>query len=138
MQLRERRINSSVVNTASISGILPASGRGTVAQMAGATTDKPLGATSAQSAQATSDLAQAVEVGSSSNPFTWWIAIAALLGLLMFVSQRFGSIDEFRNIKLSIYNVVVIALASVVGLSFLKAVFTKFKIPGVSAVVLAA
>lgn len=74
----------------------------------------------------------------NAKPFLTWIAILGLLIVLMFGAQRFGSSDQksdFANIKLSAFNILVIALSAVIGTTFLKLVFTRFYVPGVSEVV---
>ena len=85
------------------------------------------------------DVARAVAVGSIGSPAAWWLSLAAALFLLMFFAKRFGSeAGAFSNIKLSVYNVVVIALAAIIGMTLLKGFFTKFPVPGLSTLVLAA
>ena len=74
----------------------------------------------------------------NSKPLLTWIALIGLLIVLMFSAQRFGSSDQradFANIKLSAFNVIVIALSAVIGITFLRLVFTRFYIPGVSELV---
>lgn len=73
------------------------------------------------------------------HPIAWWVALIVLLVALMYGSQRFGSEGEnFKNIKLSVYNIVVISLAAVIGFAGLKMIFSRFQIPGLSDVILAA
>jgi hypothetical protein len=73
------------------------------------------------------------------HPVAWWVALIILLVALMWGSQRFGSEGEnFKNIKLSIYNIVVISLAAVIGFAGLKMIFSRFTVPGLSDVILAA
>jgi hypothetical protein len=73
------------------------------------------------------------------HPVAWWVALIVLLVALMYGSQRFGSEGEnFKNIKLSVYNIVVISLAAVIGFAGLKMIFSRFAVPGLSDVILAA
>jgi hypothetical protein len=73
------------------------------------------------------------------HPVAWWVALIVLLVALMWGSQRFGSEGEnFKNIKLSVYNIVVISLAAVIGFAGLKMIFARFQVPGLSDVILAA
>lgn len=71
------------------------------------------------------------------QPFTWWGFLFLMLVGLMFVAKRLGSEDEFRNVRLSAYNVIVISLASIVGIAFFKVVFSRFRVPGLSDLVAA-
>lgn len=82
------------------------------------------------------EVAQAAVVGSMGNPLVWWLSIVIMLFLLMFIAKRFGSDGEFASIKLSVYNIIVIALAAIIGINFFKMVFTRFKVPGLSTLVL--
>lgn len=67
------------------------------------------------------------------QPLLWWGVIAILLVGTMFASQKLGAQEgEFKNIRLSIYNVVVISLAAMVGFGFFKVLFGKVKIAGLS------
>ncbi len=79
---------------------------------------------------------QAVAIGFSGNLVAWWIALAVMLFLLMFGSQRLVGDSEFKNIKPSVFNVLVISWAAIIGIAFWKAVFTRFKVPGLSGIVL--
>ena len=76
--------------------------------------------------------------GFLSKPFTWWFALVALLVALMWGAQRFGSEGaDFKNIKLSLFNVLVISLASIIGITFFKILFSVVKVPGASDLVAA-
>lgn len=67
------------------------------------------------------------------KPLSWWFVLALLLVGIMWASQRFGSQGQnFSSVKLSIYNILVISLAAMVGFGALKVIFGKFKIPGLS------
>jgi hypothetical protein len=71
--------------------------------------------------------------GILAKPFSWWIVLAVLLVALMWAAQRFGSqSEEFHSIKLSIYNVFIVALASIIGIGFFKMVFGRFQVPGLT------
>lgn len=74
----------------------------------------------------------------NAKPFLTWIVLLGLLILLMFGAQRFGSPDQrsdFANIKLSAFNIVVIAMSAIIGGAFLRLIFTRFYVPGVSEVI---
>lgn len=67
------------------------------------------------------------------RPLTWWFVLAILLVALMWTAQRFGSeAEQFKSVKLSLYNVLVISLAALVGFGVFKAVFGRFQVPGLS------
>src|SRR5882672_7420733 len=77
--------------------------------------------------------------GGAGSPDTTGGNGIVVLVALMYGSQRFGSEGEnFKNIKLSIYNIVVISLAAVIGFAGLKMIFSRFPVPGLSDVILAA
>jgi hypothetical protein len=62
----------------------------------------------------------------------FWVALAALMVGLMFTARKLGQESEFSNLRLSTYNIVVISLAAIVGISFWKVVFAKIQVPGLS------
>lgn len=66
------------------------------------------------------------------QPLTWWAVLAALLFGLMFVAKRAGQDSEFGNLRLSFYNILTVTLAAAVGIGFLKVVFTRVNVPGLS------
>lgn len=71
--------------------------------------------------------------GLLARPFTWWFALAGMLALLMWGAQRFGSeAADFKNIKLSLFNILVISLASIIGITFFKILFSVVRVPGAS------
>lgn len=86
--------------------------------------------------------AEAGEVESAAsiggNPMLAWASMLVLLVALMWGAKRLGVDDDFKNLKLSVYNILVIGLAGIIGFTFWKIVFTKIKVPGLSPLVLAA
>jgi hypothetical protein len=66
------------------------------------------------------------------QPLSWWFVLVALLVGTMFAAKKLGAGEEFRNVKMSVYNVVVISLASIIGIGFFKVAFNKFKVPGLT------
>jgi len=67
------------------------------------------------------------------RPLTWWFVLVILLVALMFTAQRFGSeAEQFKSVKLSLYNILVISLAAMVGFGLFKAIFGRFQVPGLS------
>lgn len=75
--------------------------------------------------------------GPLGQPVTWWVIIAASIFGLMVLAQRLGEDSEFGNIRMSVYNVVIISLAAIIGISFFKVLFTRFPVPGLSDLVAA-
>lgn len=85
------------------------------------------------------EVAQAAAVGATGSPLLWWVALLVMLVGLMFLVKFIGgeqAKSDFANIKPSVYNVLIIGLASIVGINFFKVVFTRFKVPGLSTIVL--
>jgi hypothetical protein len=82
-------------------------------------------------------LRNAVQIGLLGNPLTWWFSVVALLGLIMGAARYFGGAANFSSIRPSFYNIIVIVLASIAGGAILKALVTRFPIPGITTVILA-
>ena len=82
------------------------------------------------------EVEQALTIGGQANPLTGMLVFGALVVVLMLIAQRMGDADEFRNLRLSAYNVLITSLIAVAGIPVWKTVFTKVKVPGVSTWVL--
>lgn len=107
---------------------LTGGGRASVPSMAGY--DNPQGTTAPGGAGGVSSM---LGNGALGKPLTWWAILVVLLVALMWIAQRFGSEAEaFKNVRLSIYNIVVIALAAAIGFGFFKMLFGRFNVPGLS------
>ena len=111
-----------------------------VAQRAtpGATSSKPAPmASTTEAMRPVTEVEQAAAIGALGKPLQWWIVLVLALVLLMFVAKKLGEASDFANIRMSVYNIVIISFAAIIGIAFFKVVFTRFKIPGLSALVLA-
>jgi len=88
-------------------------------------------------ANSPTEVQQAAMVGATGKPLVWWVTLAIGVVLLMFIARKMGGPEEFKNLRPSVYNIVIIAFAAILGISFLKVVFTKVKVPGLSSLILA-
>lgn len=77
-------------------------------------------------------------LGGSTSLLGAGLTFVGLLLVLMFVGHQLDGKDEFKNIKVSFYNVIVISLAAVVGLPLMKFLFAKIPIPALKNWVMAA
>jgi len=75
--------------------------------------------------------------GAASKPLYGVAVLAALLVGLSLLAQRVGTQEDFREVRLSVYNVIVIGLAAIVGILFWKVLFTRFPVPHITPAVLA-
>lgn len=106
---------------------------GTAAGPSTAVSTSPL-ALAASSAAAGSGAVAATPTmsGVIGQPLTWWATIVALFIVLGFVAKRAGNAGEFSNVKLSAYNILMITLAAIIGITSLKVIFTKWAVPGIT------
>jgi hypothetical protein len=74
------------------------------------------------------------------NPVYGFLVLAGLLVGLYYLARALpgAAAEDFRNIRVTPYNVLVISLAAIVGSLAWKIIFTRFRVPHVSAAVLAA
>lgn len=74
------------------------------------------------------------------KPLSWWVILTALLFVLMWAAKKYGgpAAEEFRSIKLSVYNIVVITVAAMIGRAALRVVFNTVQVPGLTPFVNAA
>lgn len=67
-------------------------------------------------------------IGGSSSVLVAGLTFIGLLVVLMFAGHALDGEENFKNIKVSFYNVILISLAAVVGLPLLKFLFAKVPI----------
>lgn len=77
-------------------------------------------------------------IGGSSSVLVAGLTFVGLLIVLMFVGHQLDGEEQFKNIKVSFYNVILISLAAVVGLPLLKFLFAKVPISSLKNWVMAA
>lgn len=130
---------ADVNNTVNVRNVYGAAAGPTVAQRGGAATPYVAGGTAASGAAPTGPGAGPIAGGGlMGQPFSWWVVLVGLLVGLMFVAQRFGGqADDFKTIRLSIYNIVIISIAAMIGTGFAKIVFTRYRVRGLSEYVMA-
>lgn len=128
------------VNTSNLRNIYPTAMGRTVGQSAGASnqTQRPIanGVTNVDASDVTTN--RALEIGGQANPVIGGVVFLALIVGLWFLAKYVGTVDEFKNLRVSPYNVLIISMAAIVGMPVWKWVFTRFPVPGVSTWVAAA
>jgi hypothetical protein len=65
-------------------------------------------------------------------PLTWYLVLIVVFFALQFAAKKAGEGDDFRNIRLSSYNILTITLAASLGIATMKVLFSKFTVPGLS------
>lgn len=95
----------------------------------GAATVTPGGVSSTSSATAVQRVAATTFLG---QPMTWFLLLLALLISLRFVAGKLGEGEDFKNIRVTVHNVIVISLAAIIGIGFLKVVFNRWPVPGLT------
>jgi hypothetical protein len=88
-------------------------------------------ATSAENA-AGADNATAGLLG---QPLSWWVFLIVLLYGVRFIGAKLGSGEEFKSLKVSVFNIVTVTLMAIIGIGFSKVLFNRFKVPGLTAFV---
>jgi len=76
--------------------------------------------------------------GFMQKPTHWWISLVLVFAGLIFVSRKFGGSEKFGNIRLTVWNGILLVLFYVIILNFLKVLAGRWKIPGLSELILAA
>lgn len=101
----------------------------------GATMPYPQAVTGGPSNNDNNPASAAAAIGATGQPLTWWVAMAAVLVALMYFSTKYDD-GQYANLKASAYNIFTVTLASIIGISLFKLLFTKFPVPGLSTIVL--
>lgn len=74
----------------------------------------------------------ALSIGNQANPVIGGIVFIALIVGLGFLAKKVGTVDEFKNLRVSPYNVLIISMAAIIGMPIWKWFFMRFPVPGVS------
>ena len=72
------------------------------------------------------------------HPVAAWLGVILLIIVLKFVAEKNGEAGAFSNVRVGFFNIAVITLSSLIGLTFLKWVFGVYKVPGISPIIEAA
>jgi hypothetical protein len=100
----------------------------------------PRAAATAQS-NGMSDILPAPSNGLLGQPVGWWLVWLAVFVVFLWAARRFAPGDSdgrYGNLLPSLYNGIFLTLYIVLILNVLKVFATKFKIPGLSELILAA
>lgn len=72
-----------------------------------------------------------------STLFTWLAFLGLIVGFML-IGQRVGASEDFKSVRLTAFNGIVISMLAIVGIIFWKLVFSAVKIPYVSDLVIEA
>lgn len=70
--------------------------------------------------------------GFMGQPLSWFLVLIVMLVGLKFVASKLGGDEEFKSIRVSVHNVIIISLAAVIGIGFFKVVFNRWPVPGLT------
>lgn len=68
----------------------------------------------------------------------WWLALIVLVIAVKFIAEKNDEAGEFKNIRVGFFNIMVITLCAVIGLTLLKWIFGIYKVPGIAPLIEAA
>lgn len=89
----------------------------------------PWGVVAATPARQEAQQAQAaVQIGGL-NPLTGLLVFGALVAVVMWAAQRLGEPEDFRNLRASAYNVLLISLIALAGLPVMKTLVQVLPLP---------
>lgn len=130
--------SSDVNNEVTVRSVYGNATGSTLGQVASAMSAASLGGTYSQSptsADVPTQGAAAPSGGPMGSPVVWLVILALLLVGFRFLAGKGGEGAQFANLKVTIWNVVLISLVAIVGIVFFKIVFSKVNVPGLSPLV---
>lgn len=80
----------------------------------------------------------APSVSMSGQTVWYWLGLVLLLGAMVLVARKAGGDEDFRNLRPTAYNFLTITLTAIIGIVGLKVVAAKYRVPGISDIILAA
>lgn len=138
------KFGSDVNNSVAARNVYGAAPGATISQIASAMTPDSLsGANFSEAPQSADVPMQGTESsggggGTMGSPVVWLVVIVLLLIGFRFLAQKGGEGAQFANLKVTVWNVILITLVAVVGITFMKVVFAKIPVPGLTQLVHAA
>lgn len=76
--------------------------------------------------------------GPLGKPASWWVMLALVFAVMVFISRRYGGSEKFGNLRMSLWNMMLLTVFYVIMLNFLKVVFSYVRVPGLSELIKAA
>jgi len=82
---------------------------------------------------------RALQISLAGKPLPFWLMFIGLIIALGWGAKQLPGVDasEFKGIKVSFYNILVISFAAMIGITFFKIIATRWPVPGLSAMILA-
>lgn len=125
-------LDVNTVNLRNVYGTALGNTTGQVASSGNQTAMPRGGGGAVPTTQGDSAQSAALSIGGQANPVVGAIVFLMLIVGLAFLSRRVGSVDDFKNIRVSPYNILITTLAVIIGMPIFKWGFTRFPVPGVS------
>lgn len=72
------------------------------------------------------------------HPVTWYLGLLGVIIAMVFIAKKTGQASEFSNLRASFYNVSFIGLTATLFLVLAKIIVSKFRVPGLTEIILAA
>lgn len=120
------------VNTTNLRNIYPTALGNSIGQAGTAGNKTAVPTTSTAPTNVDTATSNALSIGGQANPVVGGLVFLALIVGLWFITKRFGTVDEFKNLRVSPYNVLIVSMAGIIGMPIWKWFFTRFPVPGVS------
>lgn len=95
-------------------------------------------AQTAQSGNMTPSQGTGVAGSGEQNVFGAWLMVAAVLIGLTLLAEHFSTNQTYGQVKIGFYNMIVITIYAVLGITLGKVFFAKVKVPGISTLFLSA
>lgn len=75
--------------------------------------------------------------GGSGRGLWYWLGFLLFLVGTVWVARKAGGDEDFRNLRPTFYNFLTITLTAILGIVGLKVIFARFRVPGLSDLVMA-
>lgn len=73
--------------------------------------------------------------GATGNVVPWWIGLIVLLVIVKFIAEKNDEAGEFKNIRVGFFNIIIVTIMAIIGLTLMKWFFALYAIPGLSPIV---
>lgn len=104
----------------------------------GANAQNPKAAEGSNQANVSPEVQRAMATALLGKPLPFWLLLIVLTIALGWGVKKLPGVSEkedFKDLRVSFYNILIVSFMAIIGITFWKIVFTRFPVPGLTSLV---